>query len=255
MTVPYGRDADHTKGWHPAIQGRATRRAAPRPRLTGRMTAVLRGLAVLAPLLGPGAAAAAPPAATAPRTVRILALGDSLTAGYGLPHADGFVAQLQAALDRAGARATVLDGGVSGDTSAGGLARLDWALGDHPDAAIVELGANDGLRGLDPGQLERNLGAILDRLQSGHVPTLLSGMYAPPNLGAAYFHGFRAVYDRLSRRPGLLYDPFFLADVAGDHALNQADGIHPSPAGVAIIVRRLTPLVLRLVAEARANRS
>ncbi len=213
------------------------------------VTAFVRRLAVLAPLLGPAAAAADAP----PRTVRILAFGDSLTAGYGLPHGDGFVAQLQAALDRAGAHATVLDAGVSGDTSADGLARLDWALGDRPDAAIVELGANDGLRGLDPGQLQRNLGAILDRLQALHIPVLLSGMYAPPNLGAGYEQAFRGVYDRLSQRPGLLYDPFFLANVAGDRALNQADGIHPQPAGVAIIVRRLTPLVLRLVAEARSG--
>ena len=147
----------------------------------------------------------------------------------------------------------MLDAGVSGDTSAGGLARLDWALGDHPDAAILELGANDGLRGLDPGQMERNLGAILDRLGAQHVPVLLSGMYAPPNLGPAYGQAFRSVFDRLSRRPGLIYDPFFLQGVAGDRALNQGDGIHPAPAGVAIIVRRLTPLVLRLVAEARAR--
>ncbi len=189
----------------------------------------------------------------APRTIRIMALGDSLTAGYGLPRDQGFVARLQAALDKADAHATVLDAGVSGDTSAGGLARLDWALGDHPDAAILELGANDGLRGLDPGQMERNLGAILDRLDARHVPVLLSGMYAPPNLGAGYAQAFRGVFDRLSRRPGLIYDPFFLQGVAGDRALNQGDGIHPAPAGVAIIVRRLTPLVLRLVDEARAR--
>lgn len=185
------------------------------------------------------------------RTIRILALGDSLTAGYGLPHDQGFVARLQAALDQAGAHATLLDAGVSGDTSAGGLARLDWALGDHPDAAIVELGANDGLRGLDPAQMEHNLGAILDRLAAVHVPVLLSGMFAPPNLGAPYGRAFRDVFDRLSRRPGLLYDPFFLQDVAGKHGLNQADGMHPAPAGVAIIVRRITPLVLKLVQTAR----
>ncbi len=216
------------------------------------MTALARMMALLSPLLGASAALAAGPDAP-PRTVRIMALGDSLTAGYGLPHADGFVAQLQAALDRADSHALVLDAGVSGDTSAGGLARLDWALGDHPDAAIVELGANDGLRGLDPGQMQRNLAAILDRLQARHIPVLLSGMYAPPNLGVGYGHAFRDVFDRLSDRPGLLYDPFFLAGVVGDHALNQADGIHPLPAGVAVIVRRLLPLVLQLVAEARAR--
>ena len=187
------------------------------------------------------------------RPVRILAFGDSLTAGYGLPHAQGFVVRLQAALDAAGAGATVLDAGVSGDTSAGGLARLDWALGDKPDAAIVELGANDGLRGLDPGQMKRNIAAILDRLAIQHIPVLLSGMYAPPNLGTAYGTAFRSVFDQLSQRPGLLYDPFFLQGVAGNHALNQADGMHPAPAGVDIIVHRITPLVLQLVAAARAH--
>ncbi|WP_419728350.1 arylesterase [Lichenicola sp.] len=186
------------------------------------------------------------------RTIRILALGDSLTAGFGLPHDQGFVSRLQAALDQADAHAVVLDAGVSGDTTAGGLARLDWALGDHPDAAIVELGANDGLRGLDPGQMEHNLAAILDRLAALHIPVLFSGMYAPPNLGQQYGQAFRSVFDRLSRRPGLIYDPFFLQGVAGDRALNQADGMHPAPAGVAIIVRRMTPLVLQLVQQARA---
>ena len=187
------------------------------------------------------------------RTIRILALGDSLTAGFGLPHDQGFVSRLQAALDQAGAKAVVLDAGVSGDTTAGGLARLDWALGDHPDAAIVELGANDGLRGLDPGQMEHNLRAILDRLAALHVPVLFSGMYAPPNLGQQYGQAFRGVFDRLSQRPGLIYDPFFLQGVAGDRRLNQPDGLHPAPEGVAIIVRRMTPLVLQLVQQARAK--
>ena len=198
----------------------------------------------------PLAASAADPAL---RTIRIMALGDSLTAGYGLPHEQGFVARLQAALDKADAHATVLDAGVSGDTSAGGLARLDWALGDRPDAAIVELGANDGLRGLDPGQMDHNLTAILDRLASRHLPVLLSGMYAPPNLGQAYGQAFRSVFDRLSRRPGIFYDSFFLDGVVGNHALNQPDGLHPLPAGVDIIVRRITPLVLKLIAAARAQ--
>ncbi len=189
---------------------------------------------------------------TEPKTVRILALGDSLTAGFGLPHAEGFVAKLQAALDKAGARAVVLDAGVSGDTSADGLARLDWALGDHPDAAIVELGANDGLRGLPPERMEQNLTAILDRLAAKHLPVLLAGMYAPPNLGQSYFGSFRAVFERLSRRPGLLFFPFFLDGVAGNHALNQADGIHPNPQGVDIIVAKILPDVLKLAAEARA---
>lgn len=185
--------------------------------------------------------------------MRILALGDSLTAGYGLPHGQGFVAKLQAALDRAGARATVLDAGVSGDTSADGLARLDWALGDNPDAVIVELGANDGLRALPTERVQHNLSAILDRLQEKHLPILLAGMYAPPNLGQAYFAAFRAVFDQLARRPGLLFYPFFLDGVVGNPALNQADGIHPAAAGVDVIVARILPDVLKLVETARAQ--
>ena len=188
-------------------------------------------------------------------TVKLLALGDSLTAGYGLPHEQGFVARLQEAIDQAGLDAHVIDAGVSGDTSAGALARLDWALGDNPDAgpgaAIVELGGNDGLRGLPPAQMERNIDAILDRLEARHIPVLLSGMFAPPNMGASYSQEFRAAFDRLSRRPGLIYDPFFLQDVATHDALVQADHIHPNPAGVRIIVARLMPQVRALIARAR----
>ncbi len=182
--------------------------------------------------------------------VRLLALGDSLTAGYGLPHDQGFEAQLQAALRASGRDVTVLDGGVSGDTSAGGLARLDWVLADKPDVAIVELGANDGLRGLDPGRMEKNLSAILDRLAAAHIPVLLTGMLAPPNLGEEYGAQFNAVFTRLGARPGVLFDPFFLQGVAGDPALNQADREHPTGEGVRRIVARLLPLVERLVDQA-----
>lgn len=181
--------------------------------------------------------------------MRILALGDSLTAGYGLPRDEGFVAVLQAALRGRGHDVSVIDAGVSGDTTAGGRARLDWALADGADAAIVELGGNDGLRGLDPGQTGANLAAILDALAARRIPVLLSGMYAPPNLGADYQRAFRAVFDRLGARPGVLYDPFFLEGVAGDPALNQADRIHPNAEGVRRIVARLLPLVERLIAE------
>lgn len=191
-------------------------------------------------------------AATA-RPVRLLAFGDSLTAGYGLPHEDGFETQLGAALRKAGHDVTVLDGGVSGDTSAGGVARLDWSLADNPDCALVELGANDGLRGLDPSAMQANLATILDRLAAHRIPALLSGMYAPPNLGQTYDDAFRAVFDTLSRRPGLLYDPFFLQGVALDPSLKQADGLHPTAKGVAIIVARLLPLVERLLAEVPAQ--
>jgi acyl-CoA thioesterase-1 len=192
--------------------------------------------------------AVAHPAVAAP--VRLLVLGDSLAAGYGLAPQEGFQAQLAAALKAAGRDVKLIDGAVSGDTSAGGLARLDWVLADGADAAIVELGANDGLRAIDPQSTGKNLAAILDGLEARHVKVLLSGMYAPPNLGEDYGREFRAVFDRLGKRPGILYDPFFLVGIAGDPALNQADHIHPNPEGVRRNVARLLPLVEKLLDEA-----
>ena len=179
---------------------------------------------------------------------RVLVLGDSLTAGYGLAREDGFQARLQAALRARGNDAVLIDGAVSGDTSFGGRSRLDWSLGEGADAAIVELGANDGLRGLDPAEMEANLGAILDTLAARHIPVLLSGMYAPPNFGRDYQNAFRAAFDRLGARPGILYDPFFLDGIAAEPALNQADRLHPNAEGVRRIVTRLLPLVERLLA-------
>ena len=179
--------------------------------------------------------------------MRLLALGDSLTAGYGLPPGQGFVPQLQAAL---GARARVLDAGVSGDTTAGGLARLDWALAERPQAALVELGGNDGLRGLAPAQTEANLAAILGKLAAAGIPTLLSGMLAPPNLGADYGRDFAAAFRRAAAaHPAAIFDPFFLEGVAGQASLNQADGIHPNAEGVRLVVRRLLPLVELLLSR------
>ena len=184
-------------------------------------------------------------------SLRLLVLGDSLTAGFGLPRSEGFQARLAAALKDRGIEVTMIDGAVSGDTSAGGLARLDWVLGEGADAAIVELGANDGLRGLDPAEMERNLTAILDRLAARNILVLLSGMYPPSNFGPDYRRDYRAVFDRLSQRPRLLYDPFFLEDVALVPALIQPDGLHPNAIGVARIVERLLPLIVRLLTEAR----
>ena len=181
--------------------------------------------------------------------VRLLVLGDSLSAGFGLPHNDGFEVQLAAALRGQGHDVTITDGAVSGDTSAGGLARLDWTLGDGADAALVELGANDGLRGVDPKETEKNLTAILDTLAARHIPVLLTGMYAMPNLGADYANAFREVFDRLGKRPGVLYDPFFLDGVAAVPSLNQADGMHPNAEGVKHVVARVLPLVDKLLAE------
>ena len=194
--------------------------------------------AVLASLVSRGAEARPP---------RLLVFGDSLAAGFGLPRDQGFQAQLEAALRADGHDVTLLDGAVSGDTSAGGRARIDWALADTPDAAIVELGGNDGLRALDPKEMEANLAAILDTLAARHIPALLAGMEAPPNLGADYTSAFRAVFARLARRPGLLFDPFFLQGVAATPTLNQPDGLHPNAEGVKKIVARLLPLVEKLL--------
>jgi acyl-CoA thioesterase-1 len=203
----------------------------------GRRAVAQQVAAVVVILLGlMGRASAAP--------LTLLTLGDSLSAGYGLPAAQGFEAQLAAALHTDGFDVTIMDGAVSGDTSAGGRARIGWLLGGQkPDAAIVELGGNDGLRGLPASEMQQNLTAILDQLARDHIPTLLSGMYPPPNLGPDYTRQFRAVFDQLSKRPGLFYDPFSLQDVALHPALLQADGLHPNAAGVKVVVARIKPLV------------
>jgi len=201
-----------------------------------RVAAVLKlGLAILL-LIAPPSRAAEPPC-------RIAVLGDSLTSAYGLEVAQGFPARLQRQLDAAGYHCTVLDAGVAGDTSAGGRARLDWVLGDRPSHVIVELGGNDALRALPPAELERNLDAIITRLQSEGVKVLLAGMLAPPNLGADYGQAFAAVYARLAAKHGVPLYRFFLDGVAGHPKLTQPDGIHPTAEGIALIVQRILPTV------------
>jgi len=207
-----------------------------------KAVAVLLALGAVAAMLGT-------PAVAGP--ARLLVLGDSLTAGFGLAHAEGFQAQLAQALAAAGRQVQIIDGAVSGDTTQGGRARLAWVLGDGADAAIVELGANDALRGIDPAVMQTNLTAILDTLAARHIPVLLCGMYAPPNMGPDYAREFNAVFERLSHRPGVLFDPFFLAGVAEVPALNQADGMHPNPEGVRRIVSRLLPIVEKLLDEVK----
>ncbi len=177
----------------------------------------------------------------------MLALGDSLTAGYGLAAEEAFPARLQMALRKQGLRVRVINAGVSGDTSAGGRARLDWSLADNPSAAIVELGANDALRGLDPDATRANLDAIISKLRKRGIAVLLAGMLAPPNLGPEYEARFNAIYPALATKHGVLFYPFFLDGVAARPELNQADGMHPTAAGVDIIVERMLPLVGELV--------
>jgi len=179
---------------------------------------------------------------------RLLVLGDSLTAGFGLAQDQAFPVKLQAWLQRAGIDVAVINGGVSGDTSAGGLARLDWALGAKPpDYAVVELGANDALRGLSTAALYDNLDKIVSRLQARRVKVMVAGMYAPRNLGRDYDSEFDAVYPRLAQARGVPLYPFFLEGVAGKPALNQPDGMHPNAQGVDVIVERIGPVIASLI--------
>ena len=193
-------------------------------------------------------------AATANDPCRIAVLGDSLTTAYGLALDEGFPAQLERRLREAGHDCAVLDAGVGGDTTACGLARLDWMLADRPSHVIVELGGNDGLRALPPEQMEQNLDAIVARLQAAGVPVLLAGMLAPPNLGRAYGEEFAAVFPRVAERHEVPLYPFFLDGVAGDPGLNQADGVHPTAAGIAVIVERILPMVTDWLGRADAAR-
>ncbi len=197
------------------------------------------------------ALASADPAAAAP--VKILAFGDSLVHGYGLNAGATFPERLEAALRARGHDVRVINGGNSGDTTAAGRSRLDWALAERPDAVLVELGANDGLRGLDPRQTYENLDAILTRLAAEDLPVLLAGMLAPRNLGADYTREFDGVFPRLAERHGVALYPFFLEGVAAEPSLNQADGIHPNARGVEVIVERIAPYVVELIERARGD--
>ena len=193
------------------------------------------------------------PAAGAAEKVRIVALGDSLTAGYGLDAEDSFPARLEAALRERGHDVEVANAGVSGDTTRGGLERLDWAVPEGTDAVIVELGANDALRGIDPRATLENLDGIVARLVARDIAVLLAGMQAPPNLGEDYAARFNAIYPDLARRHGVPLYPFFLAGVAAERELNQSDGMHPNQAGVEAIVERMIEPVEALIAAARGS--
>jgi acyl-CoA thioesterase-1 len=190
----------------------------------------------------------------AERIVNIVAFGDSLTAGYGLAANEAFPMQLQRALTAKGLAVNVVNAGVSGDTTAGGLARLDWSTPDGTDAVILELGANDALRGFDPAVTRKALDAMLRRLQERKIPVLLCGMLAPPNLGAEYGRAFNSIYPDLAAQDGAILYPFFLTGVAADPKLNQRDGLHPTAAGVAVIVDRILPQVEELIAHAKGSR-
>lgn len=204
--------------------------------------------ALLAALLHLGMAA---PNAMSAEPLKILALGDSLTSGYGLPPGEGFTDQLGQALKDQGIAAKVINGGVAGDTTADGLSRLDWSLADDPDLVIVELGGNDALRALDPKTTKANLDAILTKLQQQHRAILLTGMLAPPNLGDDYAGRFNPIFPALAKQHDVAFYPFFLDGVAGNPSLVQPDGIHPTAQGVAIIVQRILPTLHQAIDAAR----
>ncbi len=185
--------------------------------------------------------------------LQIVVLGDSLAAGYGLGPGDGFTDKLQAALRARGHDVAVANAGVSGDTSSGGLSRLDWSVPDGTGLVILELGANDMLRGISPDITEKNLDAMLARLQARNIAVLLAGMRAAPNLGPDYQKAFDGLYPRLAEAHGVPFYPFFLDGVAGNAALNQADGMHPNAAGVDLIVERILPAVEKAVASLPRN--
>ncbi len=215
-----------------------------------------RARARLALFLWPLAAAFAfaPPLSAAAEPVRIVALGDSLTAGFGLPEKDAFPVKLEAALRAKGHDVEVINAGVSGDTSSGGLARLDWSVPDGTGGVILELGANDALRAVDPEVTRKALTEMIRRLQERKIEVLLAGMQAPRNMGPDYAAAFDPIFPELAKRYDVVFYPFFLEGVATDTALNQGDGIHPTAAGVERIVEQILPYAEKLIARITAKR-
>ncbi len=215
----------------------------------GQMVACLAvcNIAVFSSMVARAGDAAAP--------IKIVAYGDSLTAGYMLQPSEAFPVQLQAALQAKGHKVEIVNAGVSGDTTSGGLERLDWSIPEGTEAVILELGANDALRGIDPQQARSSLDAILGKLKARNLDVLLAGMVAPSNWGEDYRAAFDKMYPELAQQHGALLYPFFLDGVAADTKLNMGDGLHPTGAGVAEIVKRILPKVEELIARVRARRT
>ncbi|MDL2399578.1 arylesterase [Rhizobium mayense] len=187
------------------------------------------------------------------RTIQLVGLGDSLMAGFQLPPGDGFPAKLEAALKAKGLDVAIADAGVSGDTSSGGLSRIDWSVPDGTDGVILELGANDALRGIPPEQTEKNLDTIISRLKERNIPVLLAGMLAPPNMGPDYAARFNSMYKRLADKYRLTLYPFFLDGVAMHADLQLKDGMHPNPQGVDIMVQRFQPVATSFIGTIAAG--
>jgi acyl-CoA thioesterase I len=208
------------------------------------MTIIFACAAVLAAVIAP-----LPAAQSQGQPIRLVALGDSLSAGYNLPQEAAFPVALERALKAKGYKVEVVNAGVSGDTSSGGLDRLDWSVPDGTDGVILELGANDMLRGLDPAGTRKNIEAIVERLKSRDIPVMLAGMYASRNLGPEYVQKFDGIYPDIAKKHDLVLYPFFLDGVAGDRSLNLPDGMHPTAKGVEIIVERILPSVESFLAR------
>ncbi|SDI68672.1 (3S)-malyl-CoA thioesterase [Bradyrhizobium lablabi] len=202
-----------------------------------------------------GAVLAQTPAAAPAKSVKIAVLGDSLSAGLGLSGSAAFPARLQKALSDKGIKVEMINAGVSGDTASGGRDRLDWSIPEGTEAVVLELGANDALRGTDPAVTRAALTDILTRLKARKIAVLLCGMVAPPNYGSEYAAKFNAIYPELSKSFGVPLYPFFLEGVAADTRLNQADGLHPTAEGVDIIVRNILPAVEALLGSISGQRS
>lgn len=191
--------------------------------------------------------------APAGRPVKLVALGDSLTAGYNLPGSAAFPVKLEQALRRKGLAVEIVNAGVSGDTAQAGLERLDWSVPEGTDGVILELGANDALRGIDPAKTRQSLEAIITRLKQRGIAVMLAGIYAPRNLGEDYAKRFDAIHRELADKHGLVLYPFFLEGIAGDRALNLPDGLHPTAEGVDVIVRSILPTIERFIATLPAR--
>jgi acyl-CoA thioesterase-1 len=205
-------------------------------------------------LFAMGTGFAQPPAAQV-KPVKMVVLGDSLSAGLGLPAAAAFPTRLQKSLNANGIEVDMINAGVSGDTASGGRDRLDWSVPEGTDAVILELGANDALRGIDPNLTRSALSDILARLKARRIAVLLCGMVAPPNYGSDYATRFDAIYPELAKSFGVPLYPFFLNGVAADAKLNQADGIHPTAEGVDVIVKNMLPTVEAFLGAVTGQRS
>ncbi len=218
-----------------------------------RMFAHIRVLIVA--LMTAGPVLAQTPATAPAKPVKLVVLGDSLSAGLGLSASAAFPARLQKALDDKGIKVDMINAGVSGDTSSGGRDRLDWSIPEGTEAVILELGANDALRGIDPAVTRAALSDILTQLKARKIAVLMCGMLAPPNYGSEYAARFNAIYPELSKSFGVPLYPFFLEGVAADAKLNQPDGLHPTAEGIDVIVKNILPMVEALLGTISGQRS